>query len=129
MEIGEWVTFFACLLACITFYYTVCSMLLALSCSWWDRFIGIVFTVIGFYSGYVVVDFIIALVKEDLMDLRDWIAFFACLVICGAFYGSVGCVLVTLSGSKWERAIWITFMALSFYASWAIIDYILMLVK
>lgn len=67
--------------------------------------------------------------KEDLMDLRDWIAFFACLVICGTFYGSVGCVLVTLSGSKWERAIWITFMALSFYASWAIIDYILMLVK
>lgn len=56
MEIGEWVTFFACLLACITFYYTVCS--------WWDRFIGIVFTVIGFYSGYVVVDFIIALVKQ-----------------------------------------------------------------
>ncbi len=63
------------------------------------------------------------------MDLRDWIAFFACLIICGTFYGSVGCVLVTLSGSKWERAIWITFMALSFYASWAIIDYILMLVK
>lgn len=63
------------------------------------------------------------------MDLRDWIAFFACLIICGTFYGSVGCVLVILSGSKWERAIWITFMALSFYASWAIIDYILMLVK
>lgn len=64
MEMANGVTFFACLLACITFYYTVCSMLLALSCSWWDRFIGIVFTVIGFYSGYVVVDFIIALVKQ-----------------------------------------------------------------
>lgn len=63
MGIGKWVTFFSCLLACITFYYTICSALIMLSCSKWDRVIGILFTAIGFYSGYVVTDFIVTLVK------------------------------------------------------------------
>lgn len=63
MGIGKWVTFFSCLLACITFYYTICSALIMLSCSKWDRVIGILFTAIGFYSGYVVIDFIVTLVK------------------------------------------------------------------
>lgn len=63
MSIGKWVTFFSCLLACITFYYTICSALIMLSCSKWDRVIGILFTAIGFYSSYVVIDFIVTLVK------------------------------------------------------------------
>lgn len=63
MGIGKWVTFFSCLLACITFYYTICSALIALSCSKWDRVIGILFTAIGFYSSYAVIDFIVTLVK------------------------------------------------------------------
>lgn len=63
MGIGKWVTFFSCLLACITFYYTICSALIALSRSKWDRVIGILFTAIGFYSSYVVIDFIVTLVK------------------------------------------------------------------
>lgn len=63
MGIGKWVTFFSCLLACITFYYTICSALIMLSCSKWDRVIGILFTAIGFYSGYAVTDFIVTLVK------------------------------------------------------------------
>lgn len=63
MCIGKWVTFFSCLLACITFYYTICSALIRLSCSKWDRVIGILFTAIGFYSNYVVIDFIVTLVK------------------------------------------------------------------
>lgn len=63
MGIGKWVTFFFCLLACITFYYTICSALIMLSCSKWDRVIGILFTAIGFYSSYVVIDFIVTLVK------------------------------------------------------------------
>jgi hypothetical protein len=63
MGIGKWVTFFSCLLACITFYYTICSALITLSCSKWDRVIGILFTTIGFYSSYVVIDFIVTLVK------------------------------------------------------------------
>jgi hypothetical protein len=63
MGIGKWVTFFSCLLACITFYYTICSALIALSCSKRDRVIGILFTAIGFYSSYVVIDFIVTLVK------------------------------------------------------------------
>lgn len=63
MGIGKWVTFFSCLFACITFYYTICSALIMLSCSKWDRVIGILFTAIGFYSSYVVIDFIVTLVK------------------------------------------------------------------
>lgn len=63
MGIGKWVTFFSCLLACITFYYTICSALIMLSCSKWDRVIRILFTAIGFYSSYVVIDFIVTLVK------------------------------------------------------------------
>ena len=63
MGIGKWVTFFSCLLACITFYYTICSALIMLSCSKWDRVIWILFTAIGFYSSYVVIDFIVTLVK------------------------------------------------------------------
>lgn len=63
MGIGKWVTFFSCLLACITFYYTICSALIMLSCSKWDRVIGILFTAIGLYSSYVVIDFIVTLVK------------------------------------------------------------------
>lgn len=63
MGIGKWVTFFSCLLACITFYYTICSVLIMLSCSKWGRVIGILFTAIGFYSSYVVIDFIVTLVK------------------------------------------------------------------
>lgn len=63
MGIGKWVTFFSCLLACITFYYTICSALIMLSCSKWDRVIGILFTAIGFYLSYVVIDFIVTLVK------------------------------------------------------------------
>lgn len=63
MGIGKWVTFFSCLLACITFYYTICSALIMLSCSKWDRVIGVLFTAIGFYSSYVVIDFIVTLVK------------------------------------------------------------------
>lgn len=63
MGLGKWVTFFSCLLACITFYYTICSALIMLSCSKWDRVIGILFTAIGFYSSYVVIDFIVTLVK------------------------------------------------------------------
>lgn len=63
MGIGKWVTFFSCLLACIPFYYTICSALITLSCSKWDRVIGILFTAIGFYSSYVVIDFIVTLVK------------------------------------------------------------------
>nr|DAG43191.1 MAG TPA: hypothetical protein [Caudoviricetes sp.] len=63
MGIGKWVTFFSCLLVCITFYYTICSALIMLSCSKWDRVIGILFTAIGFYSSYVVIDFIVTLVK------------------------------------------------------------------
>lgn len=63
MGIGKWVTFFSCLLACIMFYYPICSALIALSCSKWDRVIGILFTAIGFYSSYAVIDFIVTLVK------------------------------------------------------------------
>lgn len=63
MGIGKWVTFFSCLLACITFYYTICNALIMLSCSKWGRVIGILFTAIGFYSSYVVIDFIVTLVK------------------------------------------------------------------
>lgn len=63
MGIGKWVTFFSCLLACITFYYAICSALITLSRSKWDRVIGILFTAIGFYSSYVVIDFIVTLVK------------------------------------------------------------------
>lgn len=63
MGIGKWVTFFSCLRARITFYYIICSALIMLSCSKWDRVIGILFIAIGFYLSYVVIDFIVTLVK------------------------------------------------------------------
>lgn len=63
MSMGKWVTFFSCLLVCITFYYTICSALMALTAHKWDRVIGLLFTALGFYSSYVVIDFIILLVK------------------------------------------------------------------
>lgn len=53
----------------------------------------------------------------------------ACLLICGGFYGLVVYMFVVLSGSKWERLIWILFTVISFYSSYIVIDFIVTLVK
>lgn len=60
------------------------------------------------------------------MDLRAIGSPFlpACLLICGGFYD-----MVVLSGSKWERLIWILFTVISFYSSYIVIDFIVTLVK